>query len=626
MITETFACRSGDVVAITLDESRDSLLTDFGVATLRDRYLLPGETPQRMFARVAAWYGDDAVHAQRVYDAISQLWFMPATPVLSNGGAGRGLPISCFLNSVTDSMPGIAGIWNENVHLGANGGGIGTYWGNVRSVGERVGINGYTSGIVPFIHVMDSMTLAVNQGSLRRGTAAVFLPVDHPEIEEFIELRRPTGGDIHRKAMNIHHGVVISDAFMKAVMDGSEFDLISPKSGEVIKSVPARDLMVRMLHARLETGEPYMVFSDTVKRLMPEVQKRLGLNVVQSNLCVEITLPTGIDHLGNDRTAVCCLSSLNLETYDQWKRPDIRSALIHDVLLFLDNVMSDFIDKTEHKPEFAKARYSAMRERSVGLGVMGFHSYLQAHNVPFESALAKSFNRSVFKAIHDECHRLNVVIGEERGPCPDATDAGLSVRFSNMTAIAPTASISIIAGNASPGIEPLSANAYTQKTLAGSFSVRNKYLDKIITNYVNSNYPEEKRQSALDGIWSSITVSEGSVAHLDFLSDDTKMVYRTAQEMDQRWIIEHAADRAPLIDQAQSVNLFLPATTHKRDLFFLHMEAWKKGLKSLYYLRSTSVRSAGVVAHMAGTMPTESARPDVVMPSKVDYDECLACQ
>ncbi len=366
------------VDSIRIDRSRDALLTEFGKRTLEDRYLLPDESYQDMFARVATAYADDAEHAQRLYDYISNLWFMPATPILSNGGAERGLPISCFLNSVGDSLDDIVGTWTENVWLASNGGGIGTYWGDVRSIGEKIGVNGQTSGIIPFIRVMDSLTLAISQGSLRRGSAAVYLDIHHPEIEEFLEIRKASG-DFNRKSLNLHHGLNITDAFMEAVRDDQEFELISPKSKEVVKTVNARKLWQKVIELRLQTGEPYIIFSDTVNDNLPAHQRKLGLKVRQSNLCSEIMLPTGFDHHGKERTAVCCLSSLNATKYLEWKDDP---TFIEDIFRFLDNVLQDFIDRAP--PEMERAVYSAMCERSVGLGLMGFHTFLQQMNAPFE--------------------------------------------------------------------------------------------------------------------------------------------------------------------------------------------------------------------------------------------------
>ncbi len=592
---------------VEVDRSRDALLTDFGKTTLEDRYLLPGESYQDMFARVSTAFADDADHAQRVYDYMSKLWFMPSTPVLSNGGAERGLPISCFLNSVSDSLDGILSVWNENVWLAANGGGIGTYWGGVRSIGEKVKGQGQTSGIIPFIRVMDSLTLAISQGSLRRGSAAVYLDIHHPEIEEFLEIRKASG-DFNRKSLNLHHGISITDEFMHAVRDGLKFGLRSPKTNEVLREVDARALWQKVLELRLQTGEPYLIFSDTVNRAMPQHQRELGLSVRQSNLCSEIMLHTGVDHLGNDRTAVCCLSSVNAETFMEWRDEPM---FIEDIMRFLDNVLQDFIDRAPDAA--ATAAYAAMRERSVGLGLMGFHSFLQSQNVPFESALAKSWNMRMFKHLRREADKASITIGQEKGPCPDAADRGSMERFSHKLAIAPTASISIICGGTSAGIEPIPANIYTHKTLSGSFAVKNPYLEKLL---------EEKGHNT-DAVWGSILENEGSVQHLDFLSQDDKDVYKTAFELDQRWVVELAADRTPEICQSQSVNIFLPGDVDKWDLHMLHWQAWERGVKSLYYLRSKSVQRAayaGADVAMAGPVNGFDA------PDKTDYEECLACQ
>ena len=600
---------------IVKDTSRDALLTEFGKATLNDRYLLEGETFQDMFARVACAFADNAAHAQRLYDYISRLWFMPATPVLSNGGTTRGMPISCFLNETEDSLSGIVSLWNENVWLAARGGGIGSYWGNLRSIGERVRGNGKTSGVIPFMRVQDSLTLAISQGSLRRGSSAVYMPISHPEIEEFIEIRRPTGGDPNRKTLNIHHGVAITDDFMEAVEADGPWHLRSPKTQEVVHTMRARDLWIKLLTTRVETGEPYMLFIDNVNRAIPEHHAQLGLEVKTSNLCSEITLPTGTDHLGKERTAVCCLSSLNLETYDEWAND---SRFVADVMRFLDNVLQNFIDTAP--PEMHRAVYSAMRERSVGLGVMGFHSFLQSKMIPFESVMAKVWNNKIFGRIKEQVDAASRLLAEERGPCPDAAEVGLMERFSNKMAIAPTASISIIAGNSSPGIEPYAANVFTQKTLSGSFVVRNKFLKKLLAEKGYDN----------DDVWSTVATNEGSVYHLDFLTKDEKDVFKTAQELDQRWIVEHAADRTPFICQAQSVNLFIPPNIHKRDLHLLHFSAWKKGLKSLYYCRSSSLQRADKVSRKVEAVQLEMSllkkkeQPSVQADN--NYDECLACQ
>ncbi len=594
---------------VVTDSSRDDLLTEFGKETLKDRYLLPGESYQDLFARVADAFADDQDHAQRLYDYISKLWFMPATPVLSNGGTGRGLPISCYLNSVDDSLEGIVNTWNENVWLASRGGGIGTYWGSVRGIGEPVGLNGKTSGIIPFVRVMDSLTLAISQGSLRRGSAACYLDISHPEIEEFLEIRKPSG-DFNRKALNLHHGVLLSDEFMEAVRDGTEFNLVSPKDGSVRGSVDARSLFQKLVETRLATGEPYIIFSDTVNRSMPKHHRELGLKVSTSNLCAEITLPTGRDHLGGDRTAVCCLSSLNLETWDEWNGDKM---FIEDVMRMLDNVLQDFIDRAPD--EMARARYSASRERSVGLGVMGFHSFLQSRGLGFESAMAKSWNMKIFKHIRAQADQASMVLATERGACPDAEERGVMERFSCKMAIAPTASISIICGGTSACIEPIPANIYTHKTLSGSFIVKNPYLEKLL---------QEKAKDST-AIWNSILEKGGSVQHLDFLSPEEKDAFKTSFEIDQRWLLELAGDRAPFIDQAQSLNLFIPADVEKWDLLMLHFRAWELGIKSLYYLRSKSIQRAGFAGGVEADNTADAPKIELAA-QQTDYEECLACQ
>ena len=579
---------------VTVDHSRDDLLTDFGKATLKDRYLLPGENHQDMFARVASAYSDNDAHAQRIYEYMSKLWFMPATPVLSNGGTGRGLPISCFLNSVGDSLEEIMNVWNENVWLASNGGGIGTYWGGVRSIGEKVGMAGETSGVIPFIKIMDSMTLGISQGSLRRGSAAVYMDVFHPEIEEFLEIRKPSG-DANRRSLNLHHGVGLTDEFMEAVKAGAMFDLRSPMTNEVMRSVDARALWQKILEIRVQTGEPYLLFSDTVNAALAPHQKELGLKVKQSNLCVEIMLHTGKDHLGAERTAVCCLSSVNAEKFLEWFKDD---QFIPDVMRFLDNVLQDFIERAPDTME--RAKYAAMRERSVGLGLMGFHSFLQKMGVPFESAMAKSWNMKMFKRLRREADRASVDLAKERGACPDAAETGVMERFSHKLAIAPTASISIICGGTSAGIEPIPANIYTQKTLSGTFIVKNPHLVQVL---------EGKGQNT-QAVWDSILENEGSVQQLDFLNQDEKDIFKTSFELNQMWVIELAADRAPEICQAQSINLFLPSDVSKWDLHLLHWRAWELGIKSLYYVRSKSIQRAAFAGKIEE--PTN--------------DECLACQ
>lgn len=560
------------------------MLTDFGKATLADRYYINEETePEQLFLRVAKTYSSNEDHFKRMFNYMSDLWFMPATPILSNGGTLRGLPISCFLNTVDDSMDGITNTWVENIELSKLGGGLGTYWGGVRSVGEKVGQAGDTSGVIPFIKVQDSLSLAISQGSLRRGSAAVYLDIDHPEIEEFLELRKPTG-DINRRSLNLHHGINITDAFMEAVHLGTKWQLRSPKTHKIIKKVKARDLWQRILELRLETGEPYLNFIDTVNRALPQAQKDLGLSVKQSNLCCEITLPTS-----GDRTAVCCLGSLNLATYDQWSSQTEQVVL--DCLEFLDNVLSDFILRSRT----SRAVYSAGRERAVGLGVMGWHTFLQQRMIPFEGVMAGVYNRKIFSSIKHAADKASVELAQRLGSCPDVPGE----RFSHKLAVAPTANISIICGGVSAGIEPVPANVYVHKTLSGSFVVRNPELERII--------------GSDDELWEDILKHDGSIQHLE-IDPSIKDVFKTAFEIDQRWVVEHAADRAPLICQAQSINLFLPANIHKQDLHELHWSAWKRGVKSLYYVRSKTLQKA------------TNTTTDGYLAKKLENDECLSCQ
>lgn len=586
---------------------RDAPLTYFGKKTLENQYLLENESYQELFVRVSRTYSDNYDHAVRMYEMISKHWFMPSTPVLSNGGTKRGLPISCFVNEAFDSLEGIVNVWNENVWLASRGGGIGTYWGNVRSIGEKISRNGESSGIMPFVKVMDSMTLAISQGSLRRGSSAAYLPIDHPEIIEFIEMRRPTGGDTHRKCLNLHHGIVITDAFMKAVEDDLLWPLVSPADGRIIQEISARALWIRILTTRLETGEPYILFIDHVNKAAPSFHQEKNLKVKTSNLCSEILLPTGLDWEGKNRTAVCCLSSLNLEYYDEWSKEE---TVVEDCMRFLDNVLDDFI---ENAPDHMKnARYSAIQARSVGLGAMGFHSLLQKKRIPFESVLAKTLNTQVFQYIAEKAQEASWALAREKGPCPDAKASGVDERFSHKIAIAPTASISIICGGASPGIEPYVSNAYTHKTLSGSFPVRNPYLKKMLEE---KGYDREE-------IWSDIVINEGSVQHLDCLSNYEKSIFKTAFEMDQKWLIQLAADRQPYICQGQSLNLFIPADVHKADLHDCHMRSWKKGIKSLYYVRSFAVQRAEKRAPLSSPVPDENASERLPL----NYEECIACQ
>lgn len=589
---------------VNIDRSRDDLLTDFSKKRLEGGYLLDGESYQDCFARVATSYADNPPHAQRLYDYISTLWFMPATPVLSNAGTTRGLPISCFLSEVQDSLENIFYSFQELGWLAAKGGGTGVYWGNLRSIGESVGKVGKTSGPIPFIKMQESQSLAISQGSLRRGSSSAYMPIWHPEIEEFISLRKPTGGDRNRKTLELHHAVVIDDAFMEAVQDGEKYFLRSPKDHSVVSAIDARTLWFNLLSTRLETGEPYILFIDNVNKQIPKHHRMLGLEVKMSNLCSEIHLPTGVDYLDKERSAVCCLSSVNLEKWDEWKD---NKKFIEDIYRFLDNVLQDFIDSAP--VEMGRAKYSARMERSVGLGVMGFHGFLQKKGIPWESVSAKTYNKQIFEHLRHEAIQASKALGKEKGNCPDFDAArmlqqGTSLppnrRFSYVLAVAPTASISIICGEASPSIEPRKANAYIHELKNGFVVVRNKYLEDLLEN---------KGQNT-EEVWASIVQHNGSVQHLHFLTQDEKDTFKTAMEIDQRWLIDFAGDRSIFIDQGQSLNIFLPPDVHKNYLHKVHFEAWKKGVKSLYYCHSDSVGRGEYVG-------TESRTND--------YEECIAC-
>jgi len=586
-----------------LSYNRDNYLSEFSLKTLEDRYFVDGETsPQEAFARAAKAFADDEEHAQRLYDYASKLWFMFSTPILSNGGTTRGLPISCFLNYVEDSREGLTNHYTENAFLSSVGGGVGGCWTGVRSVGSKTSNGSESTGVIPFLKVVDAEMLAFSQGVTRRGSYAAYLDISHPEIEEFLDVRKPTGGDVNRKSTNLHHGVMIGDDFMQLIENATRepgFDdswpLVDPHSGEVKKVIPAKTLWVKLIQNRVETGEPYIVFRDTVDEAVPEFQKELGLRVHQSNLCSEITLPTD-----KDRTAVCCLSSVNLEEYDDWKNNDM---FIPDLVRMLDNVLEHFIQNAPD--QLSRASYSAMRERSIGLGAMGFHAHLQRHNIPFESAMAKGRNLQMFSRIKSEAVRATQQLATERGDCPDGMGSGL--RNSHLLAIAPNASSSIICGNTSPSIEPYRANAFTQKTKSGSSLLKNEYLENILQDIGQDT----------DDVWKSIITNSGSVQHLDFLDDWTKEVFKTAVEIDQRWIIELAGDRQEYICQSQSLNIFFPSNVSKSELHAIHMMAWKRGVKTLYYLRSEAFKRAETVSD-------EVLRERIL--ESIDEEGCLACE
>lgn len=565
---------------LQVDYERDSLLSEAGKAVLRERYLLAGETPQDAFARVAKAFADDKAHAQRLYDYMSRLWFMPSTPVLANGGTGRGLPVSCFLNEATDSMEGITGTWNENVALSAHGGGIGTNWSQIRSVGEPAGSRGKSTGVVPFIVVQDSMTRAIEQGSARRGAAAVYLNIHHPDIEEFLAMRQPQGGDPMRKALYLHSAVVIDDAFMRAVEEDGLYDLKSPKTGETLRKVEARPLWAKLLASRLEQGEPYLLFVDNVNKALPPYQKKAGLTVKMSNLCCEAVLPTGVDQYLKERTAVCCLSSVNLEHFEVWSR---EPRFVEDLMRYLDNILQFFIDRAP--PSMERARYGAMRERAVGLGAMGFHSFLQSKGVAFESEAAREWNRTMFGHLKAQADKASVLLAEERGPNPDAAEMLVKERFSHKIALAPTAVSSMFGGGVSPGIEPYVANVTEYETADGWCVARNNHLRQVLQAHGKDD----------DETWAFIAADGGSVRQLAFLSDAEKDVFKTAFEIDPTWILRHAAERLPLVCQSQSLTLYVTAETRREALHDLHVSAWKQGLKTLYACRSQPVAQGGVV-------------------------------
>jgi ribonucleoside-diphosphate reductase alpha chain len=582
-----------------IDYSRDTLLSDAGLKILRDRYLNDNEkSPQEAFYRSAKSYSDDVEMADRIYGYASKLWFMYATPILTNGGTKRGMPISCFLNYVPDSREGLTEHYTENAWLASVGGGIGGYWGHIRSDGTATSGGSQSSGSVPFMHVVDSEMLAFSQGKTRRGSYASYQDISHPEIEEFIEIRKPSGGDVHRKCLNLHHAINIPDSFMSIIADctdnpsaNDDWELIDPHTKKVVRTVSAKRLWQKILETRVATGEPYICFTDSINKKLPQAQKKLGLRVYHSNLCSEITLPTN-----EDRTAVCCLSSLNLEKYDEWKKDP---HFIPDVIRFLDNVLEYFINNAPDS--LRRAKYSAKRERSIGLGTMGFHSYLQSKNIPFASALAKGQNMNIFSHIKQQAIKASTKLAEERGEAPDMEGTGL--RNAHLLAIAPNASSSIICGSTSPSIEPVRANIYSQKTMSGTFLMKNKYLEQVL----------ESKGTNTENTWKKIIKDRGSVAKLSELTDWEKDVFATAIEIDQNWIIELASDRQKYVCQSQSVNIFVPSDVNIKDLHLLHLRAWRKNLKTLYYCRSEAIKRAEIISKKIERI----VRPD---------SDCISCE
>ena len=595
-------------LGINIDKSRDALFDELGLKRLRESYMKDDETsPQERFAFVSNAFATDAAHAQRLYDYASKHWLSYATPVLSFGRAKNGMPISCFLNYIEDTAEGLVKNYEETSRLSMMGGGVGIGFG-IRSAGDK------STGVMPHLKTYDSGSMAYRQGRTRRGSYATYLNISHPDITMYLEMRKPTG-DPNVRCLNLHHAVNITDDFMEIIercMIDPEADdswhLRDPHSGEIRDTVSAKNLWQSLLEIRMQTGEPYIHFIDTSNRQMKDFQKALGLRINQSNLCSEIILPTD-----KNRTAVCCLSSLNLDHFDAWGKAGIIEPFVRDVAEMLDNVLQYFIDNADRKVK--RAIYSATRERSIGVGALGFHAYLQKKNVPFESAIAKAINIKIFKSINSAMEKANLELGAERGEAPDAVGTGR--RFSNSMAIAPNASSSLIMGNTSASIEPMPANAYRQDTLSGAFLNKNKYLDKII-----GKEAENHKDGWADDVWSSIIANDGSVQHLNWLDDDTKSVYKTAMEIDQRWVIDLAADRQQFIDQAQSLNVFFRPTANIKYIHAVHFLAWKRGLKTLYYCRSEKIGKADKVSKRI----EREVIKEIDMQSLVDGDTCIACE
>lgn len=599
---------------IVLDPARDALLTEFGTATLSKQYCLPGETFQQAFARAAKAFsgGDDAL-AQRLYDYASKQWFMFATPLLSNGGTNRGLPISCFLNDVDDSIEGLVANFGENALLSTNGGGIGTNWSRVRSIGEVTAKGVDTPGAMAFMHVQDSQAIAYHQGRTRRGAHAVYLDVSHPEIVEFINMRSPTGGDVHRKNENLHHGVNVTDAFMRAVEDNGPWQLVDPHSGRVTDTIQARSLWIQMLQQRARLGEPYLFFIDAANRDLHPSLRAKGLRVNHSNLCTEITLPTT-----PDRTAVCCLSSTNVAKRDEWW--DVREQFIGDLVTMLDNALEVFLEQAPHGMWRAVA--SVFGERSIGLGTLGFHTYCQDQGWALDSHEAATFNVVLYSELKAHAVAASMRLAAERGEPEDLVGTGM--RNAHLLAIAPNATSSIICGGVSPSTEPMVANAFSQKTMAGTGIMKNPALQRRLAALGHDT----------DDVWRSVFLERGSVQHLPFLSASDKALFVTASELDPGVLVELAAQRQPFICQAQSLNIFLPADVDTRTMHQVHMRAWKLGLKSLYYLRSSSVKATSV-----GVMPEILREPAPAPQAEETVDlpevsgaacnlngECTACE
>ncbi len=590
-----------NIHGIQVDLTRDSLFDELGKIRLKESYMTEQEaSPQERFAFVSSKFGSNQEHAQRLYEYSSKHWLSYSTPILSFGRSKRGLPISCFLNYIEDTAEGLVENFSETAWLSMLGGGVGIGFG-IRSSGEK------STGVMSHLKTYDASSLAYRQGTTRRGSYAAYLRIDHPDIIAFLEMRKPTG-DQNMKALNLHHGINIPDAFMeiieKCMLDNhfdDSWELKDPHSGEVREVVSARELWQKILELRMTTGEPYLHFIDESNRKMPQWLKDKGLSIKQSNLCSEIILPTD-----ENRTAVCCLSSVNLEYYDEWKTDKL---FLKDIAEMLDNVLQYFIDNAP--PTISRAVYSARNERSIGIGALGWHAYLQRNNIPWESPMAIGRNKQIFSHIRSSLDEANKVLAQQRGEAPDA--AGTGNRFSHLMAIAPNASSSILMGNTSPSIEPYRANAYRQDTLSGSHFTRNRYLDAI----VRKEKPEQ-----YDEVWSSIIANDGSVQHLDWMDEWTKDVFKTSMEIDQRWVVQHAADRQEYIDQAQSLNVFFRPDSHIKYIHAVHFQAWKQGLKTMYYCRSDKIAKADKVAKRI----EREVIKEINLHNLTEGGECLACE
>lgn len=597
---------TSEYMGIQIDYSRDAMFDELGLKRMKESYMRDEEnSPQERFAYVSKYFGTDAEHAQRLYNYASKHWLSYSTPILSFGRSKKGLPISCFLNWIEDTAEGLVENYSETSWLSMLGGGVGIGFG-IRHAGEK------STGIMPHLKTYDASSLAYKQGTTRRGSYAAYLDIDHPDILTFLEMRKPTG-DPNQRALNLHHGINITDAFMEKIQDAmmvggdDTWELKDKATGEVVEKVSARELWQRILETRMQTGEPYLHFVDTSNEALPPWLKDKGLKVRQSNLCSEIVLPTS-----NERTAVCCLSSVNLEYFDEWSQ---NGTFLRDIAEMLDNVLQYFIDNAPDT--VARAKYSAMRERSIGVGALGFHAYLQKNLIPFESPMAIGRNIKMFKHIREGLEAANTALAEERGSCPDAQASGYDKRFSHVMAIAPNATSSIIMGNTSPSIEPFRANAYRQDTLSGSFLNKNRYLDDLIKSKCEANASLD-----YDDIWSSVIAHEGSIQHLGIFDEWQKDVFKTAMEIDQRWVVQHAADRQEFIDQAQSVNLFFRPDVNIKYLHLVHYMAWSKKLKSLYYCRSEKISKADKVSKTIERKAIEETKIDDL----VNGETCLACE